>query len=62
MGNRLGAVGRCHGDAESEDMGDTRQGVQVPIDFEGHFAVGATRCHPLTITDASSRFTSRPSP
>jgi putative transposase len=26
------------------------------IDFKGHFAVGTTRCHPLTITDAFSRF------
>jgi len=26
------------------------------IDFKGHFAVGATRCHPLTITDAYSRY------
>lgn len=26
------------------------------IDFKGHFAVGAARCHPLTITDAYSRF------
>ena len=26
------------------------------IDFKGHFAVGATRCYPLTITDANSRY------
>ena len=26
------------------------------IDFKGHFAVGSTRCYPLTITDAYSRF------
>lgn len=26
------------------------------IDFKGHFAVGTTRCHPLTITDAFSRY------
>lgn len=26
------------------------------IDFKGHFAVGATRCYPLTITDAFSRY------
>lgn len=26
------------------------------IDFKGHFAVGSSRCHPLTITDAHSRF------
>jgi putative transposase len=26
------------------------------IDFKGHFAVGSTRCHPLTITDAYSRY------
>ncbi|HUR95597.1 MAG TPA: DDE-type integrase/transposase/recombinase, partial [Gemmatimonadales bacterium] len=26
------------------------------IDFKGHFAVGVTRCHPLTITDAYSRY------
>ena len=26
------------------------------IDFKGHFPVGATRCYPLTITDAYSRY------
>jgi transposase InsO family protein len=26
------------------------------IDFKGHFAVGRTRCYPLTITDAYSRY------
>lgn len=26
------------------------------IDFKGHFAVGTARCHPLTITDAHSRY------
>ena len=26
------------------------------IDFKGHFAVGVTRCYPLTITDAHSRY------
>ena len=26
------------------------------IDFKGQFAVGTTRCHPLTITDAFSRY------
>jgi putative transposase len=26
------------------------------IDFKGHFAVGSTRCYPLTITDAFSRY------
>jgi transposase InsO family protein len=26
------------------------------IDFKGHFAVGGTRCHPLTVMDAYSRY------
>lgn len=26
------------------------------MDFKGHFAVGATRCHPLTVLDDHSRF------
>jgi len=26
------------------------------VDFKGHFAVGATRCHPLTVMDAHSRY------
>jgi transposase InsO family protein len=26
------------------------------IDFKGHFAVGSTRCYPLTVTDAYSRY------
>jgi putative transposase len=26
------------------------------IDFKGHFAVGSTRCHPLTVSDAYSRY------
>lgn len=34
----------------------TRPNAVWCIDFKGHFAVGATRCHPLTITDAFSRY------
>jgi putative transposase len=30
MGNRLARVGRCHGDTESEEMGDIGQGMQMP--------------------------------
>jgi len=26
------------------------------VDFKGHFAVGSTRCHPLTVMDAHSRY------
>jgi transposase InsO family protein len=28
----------------------------LQIDFKGHFAVGASRCHPLTLVDDHSRF------
>jgi putative transposase len=34
----------------------TRPNALWCIDFKGHFAVSTTRCHPLTVTDAFSRF------
>jgi putative transposase len=34
----------------------TRPNALWCIDFKGHFAVGTTRCYPLTVTDAFSRF------
>lgn len=48
---------RLHTPPSSEPLAHARAPNEVwCTDFKGHFACENTRCHPLTITDASSRY------
>jgi transposase InsO family protein len=58
---RRGMVGRRKRVRRSDRYKSTLRSYDAPnrvwcADFKGHFQVGGTRCHPLTVTDGFSRY------